>query len=475
MAGFAIVEQGALNITPAETSRPTASFQPAVGDIAVWGFTAYDASADPLMTGPGVTWTRRLVLIASGGDDAIAIFECTAADGTTDVQTVAVGSGESGWLDPMWRIIRPTDLEYSAIAGQNDSAEASVADLTVGPLTTDSPAALLAFGWSRNAGLTIALDGGWTLLDTNQTVTGGGTNTLQYVLGDDAEWVFDPTGNNPLMAAVVEFVSAGGSTELEVAEATHAHAADSPALTQASVLAAADATHGHAADAPALVQAGVLATDETTHAHAADGLDLVPASLLEVDEETHDHTVDSPTVTQAHILIVADATHAHSADAPALTQAYVLVVADALHAHAAEKLNLVPGYMLAVADALHAHVADVIELGSAVVLSMQDGFHAHAAEEPSLVQAYVLAVQDALHAHGVDALLLGDALTVAEALHTHDADNVALIEAAVLAVADALHGHGVDNITFSAVILYPLASKTGPALYEPMIGAAIRE
>lgn len=101
---------------------------------------------------------------------------------------------------------------------------------------------------------------------------------------------------------------------ITVQDATHAHTADSPALTQANVLVAADALHAHAADSPAL--------------------------------------------TQANQLVPQDALHGHTAESPALVQANVLAPADAVHAHTADNVGLVFGALLEVADALHIHITD---------------------------------------------------------------------------------------------------------------------
>lgn len=154
-----------------------------------------------------------------------------------------------------------------------------------------------------------------------------------------------------------------GATNLVIADATHAHAADNLTLTQQHVLVVADASHAHLADNLTLTQAHVLAIADALHAHAADNV------VLSVEGT----------------LTIADALHAHTADSPALTQSHVLTVADALHAHLADNLTLVAGgTTLEIADALHAHLADA----------------------PALTQLHILTVSDALHAHLADTLTL---------------------------------------------------------------------
>lgn len=220
----------------------------------------------------------------------------------------------------------------------------------------------------------------------------------------------------------------GGSIELVVQDATHAHTSDAVALVQAHLLAVADALHAHSAESVALVQAHLLTVQDATHVHSADSLAL----------------------TQAHLLAVADASHAHSADAPALVQAHLLAVADAAHAHTADNVALeLPGE-LDVQDATHAHTADNVELVQAHLLSVDNATHGHSAESVQLTQAFTLTVQDATHAHAADnvALTLGVALIVSNALHGHSAGNVALTQAFLLSVADALHAHTASNIDF---------------------------
>lgn len=226
------------------------------------------------------------------------------------------------------------------------------------------------------------------------------------------------------------FASAGTPTgagiTLAVAEALHAHAADSPSLTQANVLAPQESLHAHAADSPALVQANTLAVAEALHGHSA----------------------DSPALTQANVLAVAEALHAHLADNLALVQANVLAVAEAVHAHAADNVTLDIGVLLTVQEALHGHSADNLALAQAHVLAVAEALHAHLSDNVDLTQANILAVQEALHGHladNVDILLGGALLAVQEALHGHLADNVDLLQASTLVVADALHATSSDG------------------------------
>ena len=290
------------------------------------------------------------------------------------------------------------------------------------------------------------------------------------VLGGGTPSTYAPAGTLVRGAAVMD---AAASTQLVVADASHAHTADGTALTQAHTLVVADAIHAHAADSPALTQASTLTVADADHAHSADAPTLSTASALTVADASHAHTADSPALTQASALVVADALHSHSADATSLSQAHSLAVADALHAHAAEAPTLSEASQLVVADASHAHAADAVALVQASALAVADAAHAHTAETPALTQAGALTVadtthavtsdnldlslssflevQDGAHAHSADAPSLTEAatLTVQDASHAVASDAVALTQANALVVADATHAHQADNLTIS--------------------------
>lgn len=175
-----------------------------------------------------------------------------------------------------------------------------------------------------------------------------------------------------------------GATDLVVQDATHAHTADGPTLTQTHELTVQDAGHGHSSDAVALTQVHELAVADATHGHSADNVVLGADADLIVQDATHGHTADNLDLTQTHELVVADSTHGHSADALALTQVHELVVADASHAHAVDNLDLTQLHVLVVADALHGHSADSLALTQLHVLVVADALHAHSADEPVL-------------------------------------------------------------------------------------------
>lgn len=135
-------------------------------------------------------------------------------------------------------------------------------------------------------------------------------------------------------------VSAGGAADLTLADASHAHAADSLSLTTASTLTIADATHAHTAEALSLTTASTLAVADALHDHAAEGLALTTESLLALQDALHDHAADAPELLSGSSLLIAEALQAHTADGLALVVDAYLTVANAGHGHTADALVL---------------------------------------------------------------------------------------------------------------------------------------
>lgn len=157
-------------------------------------------------------------------------------------------------------------------------------------------------------------------------------------------------------------LEAASGVTLTVQNASHGHAAQSPALTQANTLAVQNAAHGHAADSVALTQANTLAVQNAGHGHTAESVSLTQANTLAVQGASHGHAADNVDLASGLVLSVASAAHGHTAESPTLTQANVLAVADASHGHTAESPDLIQGNALSVASAQHAHTASLVTL-----------------------------------------------------------------------------------------------------------------
>lgn len=129
------------------------------------------------------------------------------------------------------------------------------------------------------------------------------------------------TGDDP---SGFSFALSSG-TDVTPADASHAHIAEQPALTQVHVLTPNDSTHAHTAGSPSLTQTHALTSDDALHAHTATQPTLSSSGDVAPDDALHGHTATQPGVTQVHVITAGDATHAHAAD-----QVTVAEVADVL-------------------------------------------------------------------------------------------------------------------------------------------------
>lgn len=156
------------------------------------------------------------------------------------------------------------------------------------------------------------------------------------------------------------------------------------------------AAHAHNADALALSSAHALIASASAHAHAAANLDLSSAMGLSVSPAAHAHTADAPTLSAALFLLIQNTLHAHAAGNVTLdnTGAAVLAIADALHAHTANPLAISQAVTLAVASALHPHTADAPTLQTLVSLMIAHAQHGHAADNIAFGIAVIELVQD---------------------------------------------------------------------------------
>jgi hypothetical protein len=299
--------------------------------------------------------------------------------------------------------------------------------------------------WSDNIALNEAGTYDWPTDWTGPN--DGGLYRDAFVIRDAEEDLWGAVSLSP------PWTAESAEPALEVANATHAHSADSLALSSDTALAASDASHGHAADALTLSAAYALTVDDATHAHAADSLALDVGLSLTVADATHAHTADAPVLTAAETLAVQGATHAHAADALVLAAGEALAVQDATHGHAADNITLdVSGAaVLAVQDATHAQTADSLDLATAQAIAIAAALHGHTADAVTLAVETWLAVNGATHGHSADTLTLAvePALGIADATHGHTAGELALSAAQALLIDGATHGHTADTISFA--------------------------
>lgn len=251
---------------------------------------------------------------------------------------------------------------------------------------------------------------------------------------------------NTTSARYDNFVAMGAETAvLAVADATHAHTAETPTLTQAHALTVAAAAHAHTTQAPVLAQAHTLVVANAAHAHTAAAPVLAQSYRLAVADASHVHAADAPVLTQAHTLAVADTSHAHTAGTALLLQAHALLVADAAHAQAAESPVLAQSIRLAVADATYGHSAGAVTLSQGHLLAVADAAHVHTAGAPVLGTVPDLAT-----------VVLADAARYGAALTDASAYGLAVTNASVytLTLSDALvYGAATTDALVTALTL----------------------
>lgn len=237
----------------------------------------------------------------------------------------------------------------------------------------------------------------------------------------------DISGLNPgaFTFAIKPAAGGGGPVDLTAADSVHAHAVESPTLTQVHVTTPADSAHGHTVDAATLTQVHALTPTESSHGHAADSPTLAQTHALAPADSAHGHATDSPALTQTHALAPADSSHEHTAESPVLSQSGDLAPVDSLHAHAVESPTLTQTHSLEPAESTHGHAATSPTLTTGTTLQPADSAHAHTSEQPTLTQAHQLAPDDSTHEHTTEAPALTQVheFTPADSVHSHVADS----------------------------------------------------
>jgi hypothetical protein len=362
-----------------------------------------------------------------------------------------------------------TYLTFRANANDSNSFSGTFyADDRAAPTTF----AITAYDISNRTPTTTTADGGnadfgnWTS-GNDYNVGHSGTNKLGAVIQELAD-SYDPSsiviihdyvsgagervalsynGSTTLCPKLhIEYTS--GGTTLVIQESTHAHAADSPDLTQHNVLVVQESGHGHGAENLDLTQHNVLAIQDTSHGHVVEEPILTEHAAITIQESAHSHVAESPDLVQHNVLDVQESTHGHQAENLDLVQHNVLTIQESSHALDAENVVLSISITLVIQDSSHGHSAEGLDLVQHNVLAVQEAAHAHIAEGQDLVQHNVLVVEDAAHGHSVESLDLvqHNVLSIDESAHGHLVENIDLVPNHVLVVQDSAHGHTVENL-----------------------------
>lgn len=299
------------------------------------------------------------------------------------------------------------------------------------PMVRYASAADTAYEWRRtygNAGLSTDLTlatvrwhkivtGTYTALGTDVTDTAAAGEVLRgEASGSTLTGLRDGTSKAAITDTSITTGTRAGVMVYSGTSAARIRGDDFTAgdLATSTGLVIADGSHGHLADAPALAQAHALVVADAGHAVASDQPSLTQLHALWVDTGEHGHSADVPPVTQAHTLDVGDTAHGHAADSLAVTQLHLLDTSGAAHGHVAEAAAVSVIYHLAVADAGHSHRADAAPLTQAHGLGVADAANGHLAGQLALAEVHALTVASATHAH------LPDAVTVTAAAAARD-------------------------------------------------------
>lgn len=275
-------------------------------------------------------------------------------------------------------------------------------------------------------------------------------------------------------------VGADTSVSLTVSDGAHAHAAETPALTQANVLAINDGAHAHTTDGIALTEAGSLSVGDGTHAHSAESpaLETAGATALTLSDGQHVHATDPIDLAQAHTLATSDGQHSHTSDPITLQSGISLSINDGQHGHATDSISLTQASTLTVSDGQHGHATDAVVLTQAHTISVSDGRSLHAAESPALDTSFNLTVSDGQHGHATDALALTQAhvLALSDGQHAHTTDAVSLVLPDIgLTVADCLHALSSDSpVTETGMVYRALVARAAAYEYISAAQAARR-
>ena len=363
------------------------------------------------------------------GDAYVGKFLFRAGNSGTYCQTTGVSHLDHAFVAGTWD--KSTLRAYSAVNGGGLTAGTTAAQTT--GFVGAAPENYVGY-YSRDGGRSY-LQPIYAVLVFDRALSVDEIDALRR----DLYALYRPANQSPFLISI----PGGGGVTISPANCSHGHAAESPSLVQANVLAPAGAEHAHSAEQPTLSTATTLSPEETVHGHSAESPALSAAGTLEPADAVHAHSAESPTIVQAHVLVVLESTHAHTADNVTLTLGGSLDVADALHGHVVDQPTLTQANAIAPADSAHGHSVESPALTQANSLSPANATHGHAADQPTLDLSVYLSPSEATHAHAADApsLTQDHILAVDEALHAHYADSPLLPQDYTIVVSDTLHAH----------------------------------
>ncbi|HUW34505.1 MAG TPA: hypothetical protein VM223_23100, partial [Planctomycetota bacterium] len=231
---------------------------------------------------------------------------------TKGTGTITLSGSADQSIDFLYKTVEDIVINKSTTAAKVTFTNGWTSDsftLTQGTLAFDSTGATLETTGNFTIGTNGQVDptnlDGWTW-------TVGGDLSLSGESGDlldlvaTGTWYLQTTGSASATYVDVDYSDASGYTEVDASDGTSTDEGNNSGWDfggAATDLTANDATHAHAADSPAIDQVQALAADDATHAHDCDSSAITQFHALMGDDCAHAHAVDSPALTQLHKMV----------------------------------------------------------------------------------------------------------------------------------------------------------------------------
>lgn len=334
----------------------------ASGDIGVFQLTRWnDTNSFPTVTLPsGAVGRTPQVQGGTGSFQETIIF----ADYVGGESSWAVSWTGSRWsslkalffrdVDPALNLSTvPFDIDIGTGAPVNLTVDAAIGDALAYFMNTNSYSGSTTHtpptGFTEPASFDNDPSSG-----AYKIATAGGTQT---VAGSNS-----PSQDHIHALMALAHSSSGGSVDLVIQDAAHAHTADNVAFTQVHGLAIQDSAHSHIVDNLAITQNHVMTVQDALHGHTAEQSNFVYNIQLAIQKATHAVSSDVVDYTQVHQIAIHNALHETLADNLSLDGSVTLIIQGANHAHSADGLVLVQNHILQIQDAHHVTRADVVQL-----------------------------------------------------------------------------------------------------------------
>lgn len=379
------------------TSFATASVSPTGNRLILATVHAYISTgaaqpAQPTVTGNGITYelVRAQDVDAAGTDRATMwVFRGMAASPSAGAITIDFGA--TSMTRCQWSVDQ-SDANVDTSGTNGSGAVVQTTGVTTASGATSGsvnyPVAMTAgnsgfSAWGHQVQEAKTPRASWTELADVTTVTLASVET-QYIAGTDTAGSATWTTGSRAGGLIVEVKAGAAGTDLTVAGATQAQAADNVTLTQTHSLVAQGATQAQSAGNVTLTQVHNLSVDGATQSQTAANVTLTQVHNLTVQGATQAQSADNISLAGATDLTVANASQAQTAQSVALTQVHQLVVQGAVQAQSSSTITLTQVHNLTVASATQAQSASGVTLTQTHVLTVANAAQAQTAGNVTL-------------------------------------------------------------------------------------------